>query len=33
MGGAKAMPTGVIPAMYTQPTAPMPNVDWRPSSR
>ena len=25
--------SGVIPAQYTQPTAPMPNVDWRPSAR
>jgi len=34
--GGVAVPTnrsGVIPAHYTQPTAPMPNVDWRPSTR
>ena len=29
----RVLPSGVIPANYTQPTAPMPNVDWRPSSR
>jgi len=30
---ARRAVTGVIPAYYTQPTAPMPNAAWRPSSR